>query len=117
MYDQIAGMKMLNISENRPRSRVFHKKGVVARKPSEHMPRLDTIRMVEESIRESGTYSSKNLLWRRLPKQVQYPTFTTILDYLEESNKIMYDKDGSIIWIFADNPKLKKLLARSTPLR
>lgn len=26
-------------------------------------------------------------------------------------------KDGAIIWIFADNPKLKKLLAESTRFR
>ncbi|MGH7908415.1 MAG: hypothetical protein ACRD3Z_02590 [Nitrososphaerales archaeon] len=75
-----------------------------------HSPTLDTIKMVESAIKEAKTYPSKNQLWRSLEKQVQYPTFKTVLDYLEASNKIMYDKDGSIIWIFADTPKLKKLL-------
>ena len=82
-----------------------------------HMPRLDTIEMVEELISKNKEYSSKNRLWRSLPKQVQYPTLLTILNYLEKSNKIMYDKKGSIIWIFADNPKLKKLHKESTVLR
>lgn len=82
-----------------------------------HMPRLDTIQMVEDIISEAKEINSKNKLWRALPKQVQYKTFTTILNYLEKSNKIIYDKDGTIIWVFADNPKLKKLLARSTKLR
>jgi hypothetical protein len=41
----------------------------------------------------------------------------TILNYLEKSNKIMYDKKGAILWIFADNPKLKKLRRESTVLR
>ena len=82
-----------------------------------HMPRLDTIEMVEDIISDKKEFSSKNRLWRNLPKQVQYKTFTTILDYLEKSNKIMYDKKGAILWIFADNPKLKKLHTKSTVLR
>ena len=82
-----------------------------------HMPRLDTIQMVENVMRKEKTFSSKNQLWRKLPKQVQYPTFKKILDYLEISNKIMYDKDGAIVWIFADNSKLRKLLRESTRLR
>ena len=82
-----------------------------------HMPRLDTIEMVEKVVRKEKTFSSKNQLWRKLPKQVQYPTFKKILDYLESSNKIMYDKDGAIVWIFADNPKLKKLQRETTRLR
>jgi len=82
-----------------------------------HMPRLDTIQMVEDMLSEAKEFDSKNKLWRALPKQVQYKTFTTILDYLEKSNKIIYDKDGSILWIFADNKKLKNLHKFSTRLR
>jgi len=81
------------------------------------MPRLDTIQMVEKTLKEGKAFSSKNTLWRKLPKQVQYPTFVKILDYLEESNKITYDKNNAIVWIFADNTKLKKLLKESTKLR
>jgi len=88
-----------------------------SRTVSSHMPRLDTIKMVEDIISKHKEFSSKNKLWRALPKQVQYKTFTTILAYLEKSNKIMYDKKGSILWIFADNPKLKKLHKKSTILR
>jgi hypothetical protein len=68
-------------------------------------------------ISKQREFSSKNRLWRSLPKQVQYKTFTTILDYLEKSNKIMFDKKGSILWIFVDNPKLRKLHKESTALR
>jgi len=77
-----------------------------------HMPQLDIILMVENAIKQAKVYPSKNKLWRSLPKQIQYQTFSTILDYLENSNKITYDKDGAIVWIFADNPKLKKLLVK-----
>lgn len=88
-----------------------------SRAASSHMPRLDTIEMVEEAISDKKEFSSKNRLWRALPRQVQYPTLLTILNYLEKSNKIMYDKKGAILWIFADNPKLKKLHRESTLLR
>lgn len=82
-----------------------------------HMPRLDTIKMVESTLKKQKRYLTKNQLWRALPKQVQYPTFKKILDYLGESNKIIYDKDGTIVWIFADNAKLKRLLRQSAALR
>ena len=79
-------------------------------------PTLDTIKMVEQTLSKMSEYPTKNKLWRALPRQVQYPTFKAVLNYLEESNKIMYDKDGTIIWIFVDNPKLKRLVKTSKPL-
>ena len=79
-------------------------------------PTLDTVKMIEQTISKMAQYPSKNKLWRTLPRQVQYQTFKTVLDYLEESNKIMYDKDGTIIWIFVDNPKLKRLKDTSKSL-
>jgi hypothetical protein len=80
------------------------------------MPRLDTIQMVEKAIKDDKVFYSKNQLWRSLPKQVQYPTFVKILDYLEQSNKIMYEKDGTIVWTFVDSAAAKRSLGESTPL-
>ncbi len=80
-------------------------------------PTLDTIEMVELQMHEKMEYPSKNQLWRSLPKQVQYPTFKKVLEYLEKSNKIMYDKNGAILWIFTDNEKLEQLHKESTKLR
>ncbi len=98
---------------------VLHRKETrkTSRATASHMPRLDTIQMVEDAISEAKEFDSKNKLWRALPKQVQYKTFITILDYLEKSNKIMYYKKSSILWIFADNPKIKKLHRESIVLR
>jgi hypothetical protein len=100
-------------------SKVLSKKSIRSQaktKTSAANPTLDTIKMVEQTLSKMSEYTSKNRLWRALPRQVQYPTFKAILDYLEESNKIMYDKDGTIIWIFADNSKLKKLIRTSKSL-
>ena len=102
------------ILKNKRRSKVDLSKRI---KASASNPTLDTIKMVEQTLSKMSEYSSKNKLWRALPRQVQYPTFRAVLDYLEKSNKIMYDKGGTIVWIFADNPKLKKLHKESTVLR
>jgi len=80
-----------------------------------HEPQLDTILMVERAIKEAETYPTRKELRDSLPKRVQYQTFKRILEYLESSNKIMFN-DRSIIWIFPDNPKLKKMLETSIKL-
>jgi len=72
--------------------------------------------MVEKAIKDSGMYSTKKELWKSLPKQIQYQTFSRILEYLESSNKIMFN-GRRIVWIAVDNPKLKKLLDESVVLR
>ena len=81
-----------------------------------HEPRLDTVLMVERAIKESGTYPNKRQLWKSLPRKMQYQTFERIIDYLESSNKIIFH-GRSIVWVFADNPKLKKLIDESVRLK
>jgi len=81
-----------------------------------HEPQLDTILMVENAIREAKEYPTKMALLKSLPKQIQYQTFNRILEYLKSSNKIVFD-GRRIIWVFADNPKLKSLLEDSVKLR
>jgi len=74
-----------------------------------HYPKLDSILMLEKAIQESDDYPTRMELWKSLPKQMQYQTFKLILDYLERSNKIMFEED-KIIWIFANNKKLNELI-------
>ena len=74
-----------------------------------HYPKLDSILMVEEAIQNSKDYPARVELWKSLPKQMQYQTFKLILDYLEKSNKIIFEND-KIIWIFANNKKLNELI-------
>jgi hypothetical protein len=81
-----------------------------------HEPQLDTILMVEKALREAESYPTKKQLLESLPKQIQYQTFNRILEYLESSNKIVYD-GHQIIWVFPDNAKLKRLIETSSKLR
>jgi len=53
---------------------------------------------------------------RELPHKVEYGTLVRILQYLEASQKIIFTEDGAIVWVFADNPKLLKLLEESPVL-
>lgn len=78
--------------------------------PVLHYPRLDTVLMVEEAIKKAKEYPSKRQLWLSLSRKVMYQTFTLILEYLEESGKIVI-KDGRIIWIW--NPRLVEKYLKS----
>ena len=76
-----------------------------------HYPQLDSILMVEKIIQEMKKYPTRMELWKALPRKMQYQTFKLILDYLEKSNKIMFDGD-KIVWIFPNNKKLKRAIMK-----
>ena len=78
-----------------------------------HYPRLDTVLMVEDAIKDAEDYPTRMELWTSLPKKTQYQTFKVILDYLEKSNKIVFTKDNKVMWIFADSQKSRGLLEKS----
>lgn len=63
-------------------------------------PRLDTVLMVEESIKKYDGEFNKRKLWLALPKKMMYQTFCVIIDYLLYSGKISIDKEGKIGWIY-----------------
>ena len=77
-----------------------------------HYPKLDSILMVEKKIIEMKSYPTRTELWKSLPKQMQYQTFKLILNYLEKSNKIIFEGD-KIVWIFPNNKKLNDLIQNS----
>lgn len=69
-----------------------------------HYPQLDTVLMVEETIKEhSGEYKKKSL-WEHLPKKMMYQTYNVTINYLLDSSKIAIDNEGKICWIW--NPEL-----------
>lgn len=82
-----------------------------------HSPTLDTVMMVESAIKGSDLPPSKMELWRSLPRKTMYQTFIGVLDYLEASNKILFDGKRRIVWVAVDNPKLEALLKTSVKLR
>ncbi len=77
-----------------------------------HYPRLDTMLMVENTLKNARLAISKNELMRRLPKQIMRQTLNVILDYLECCGMIMIGEKG-VLWIHNESPKMKKLLEKS----
>lgn len=78
-----------------------------------HEPQLDTLLMVEKAIIDANEYPTRTELWKSLPRKMQYQTFKRILDYLEASGKIAFDKK-KIIYTGINNPKLEALMKSST---
>lgn len=81
-----------------------------------HSPTLESVLMVEETIKKYSQECGKYQLWKKLPKKMMYQTYKTILDYLEKSGKIITDKNGCIIWTY--NPDIiKKIIKSGVKLR
>ncbi len=81
-----------------------------------HEPNLRSILMVERAIHKAKKYPTKKELWKSLPRQMQYQTFMRIIDYLLASNKIILNA-REIVWVFPENPTLKRALAHGTRVR
>lgn len=77
-----------------------------------HYPRLDTILMIEEVLKNAELAISKNELLRRLPKQVMRQTLNLVLDYLEEKCFVVIGKKG-VLWVHNDSPKMREALRKS----
>jgi len=80
----------------------------IQKNPFVRSPTLETVFMVENTIEEHSGEFNRTGLWKNLPKKVMWQTFLVILDYLENINKIAFDKEGKIAYIW--NPKLAKKL-------
>lgn len=77
-------------------------------KKIEHSPTLRTIRMVEDTIKNSDeSIVSVAKIKKRLPRKVNHNTLIQVLEYLDESGKIFIGLRG-ITWTY--NPKLAELL-------
>ncbi len=69
-------------------------------------PTLQTVLMVERFIEENSGEYKKTDLFKNLPKKVMWQTFQVIMEYLESVYKIVYDKEGYIVYIW--NPEFFK---------
>ncbi len=85
-------------------------------KQLEHTPTLNTVLMVEDVLKNMDeSVITIAELKRRLPKQVNHNTLKIILEYLEESNKIVVTMRG-ITWVHNTNPNLRKAIENGMEL-
>ena len=83
---------------------------LIERKKAEHYPTLNTVFMVEETLKNMDeSVISVAELKRKLPKQINHNTLKLILEYLEESNKIAVTMKG-ITWVHNTNPKIRNAI-------
>ena len=83
------------------------------KKPT-HWPTLNTVIMVEETLKNSeNSLITVPELKRKLPRQVNHNTLILILEYLERSGKIAVGLKG-ITWIHTESRILKELIRKGT---
>lgn len=89
---------------------------LLERKRLVHSPTLNTVFMVEETLKNMNeSVLSVAELKRKLPKQINHNTLKLILQYLEESNKIAVTMKG-ITWIHNTNPNIRKAIKKGFEL-
>jgi len=81
-----------------------------------HWPTLNTVLMIENVLKNMNeSVISIADLKRLLPRQVNHNTLMLILQYLEDSNKILVGLRG-ITWIYNPSPKLRKAIEEGTEI-
>ena len=94
---------------------MLRKKSYIETNNVARSPTLQTVLMVEKFIKDNSGEYKKTDLFKNLPKKVMWQTFQVIMEYLEDSLRIVYDKEDYIVYIwnpefvkrFKDKPELK----------
>ncbi len=76
----------------------YHETNEIARSPT-----LQTVLMVEKFIDENSGEYKKTDLFKNLPRKVMWQTFQVVMEYLGDSKKIAYDREGYVVYIW--NPE------------
>lgn len=83
------------------KTKTYIKTNEIARSPT-----LQTVLMVEKFIDDNSGEYKKTELFNKLPRKVMWQTFQVIMEYLESINKIAYDNEGYVVYIWS--PELGK---------
>jgi len=74
-----------------------------------HYPNLKTVLMVEDILQKANTLMTREQLKKKLPTKIMHQTLNVILNYLENSGKILDGRKG-ILWIYNPSSKLDKAI-------
>lgn len=80
-----------------------------------HYPNLKTVLMVEDVLKKANNMMSREELKKKLPTKIMHQTLNVILNYLENSGKILDGRKG-ILWIYNPSPKLDKAIKEGVEL-
>lgn len=84
-------------------SEFIKKKSYVETNDIARSPTLQTVLMVEKFIKDNSGEYKKTELFKNLPKKVMWQTFQVIMEYLEGIHKIVYEREGYVVYIW--NPE------------
>ena len=84
-------------------SKTIKKKSYTETNEIARSPTLQTVIMVEKFIKDNSGEYKKTELFNNLPKKVMWQTFQVIMEYLENTLRVVYDKEGYIVYIW--NPE------------
>jgi len=85
------------------------------RNPLMRSPTLNTVLMIERTIEKYSGEFNRTDLWKRLPKKVMWQTYLVVLNYLESVNRIAFDRNGTVGYIW--NPELAKFLLKRPEIK
>jgi hypothetical protein len=71
-------------------------------------PTLGTVLMIEKTIEEYSGEFNRTEIWKKLPRKVMWQTYLIVLDYLESINKIAFDRNGIVAYIWNTKLNLQK---------
>ncbi len=80
-----------------------------------HYPNLKTVLMVESVLKKTNKLMTREQLKKKLPTKIMHQTLNVILNYLEESGKILDGRKG-ILWIYNPSQKLDKAIKEGVEL-
>jgi hypothetical protein len=75
---------------------------------AQHSPTLNTITMVEGALKSAKELITIAELKRRLPRKVMHGTLIQILEYLQESGKILMFPKG-VVWAYMPPEEMERL--------
>jgi hypothetical protein len=78
-------------------------------------PTLGTVLMIERTIEEYSGEFNRTEIWKKLPRRVMWQTYLVVLEYLESINKIAFDREGTVGYIW--NPRLAKMLSKRPEIK
>jgi DNA-binding TFAR19-related protein (PDSD5 family) len=76
-----------------------------------HSPTLETVQMVETTLKEAKEVLSIAEIKRRLPRKVNHNTLKVILSYLQQSGKIEFTLQGAV-WVFMPKEDIAAILSK-----
>lgn len=80
-----------------------------------HYPSLKTVLMVEDTLKKANNLLTREQLKKKLPTKVMHQTLNVILNYLEQSGKILDGRKG-ILWIYNKSAKLDRAITEGVEL-